>query len=234
MDRRRFVKTCGLGAGLAAGAALAASGEVRAQRHQRVRLVGTDGAPLRASLLGVGEPYVFHYPFAATPCFLVDLGRSVAGRLGLATEQGERYDWPGGVGAARSVVAYSAICAHRMAHPTRTLSYISYRAARGNGDPDTGVISCCAENSVYDPALGAAVLSGPAPQPLATIVLEHDPESDALHAVGTLGGAMFQRFFEEFALRLSLEHPSRDLAAPLPDDVPTLPLSEFTANVVGC
>lgn len=234
MDRRAFVKTCTLGAGLLAGSGLPLAGDARAQAYRRVQLLAPDSRPLRAAGLAPGEQYVFHYPFPATPCFLLDLGRPLAGREGLATEAGGRYDWPGGVGPRSSIVAYSAICAHKMAHPTRTISYISYRAARKDTDPDTGVISCCAENSLYDPAAGAAVLDGPAPQPLAAILLEHDPADDTLHAVGTLGGEMFQRFFSEFGMRLSLEHPSRDERAPVSEAVRVTPLADFSGNVVSC
>jgi hypothetical protein len=52
------------------------------------------------------------------------------------------------------------------------------------------------------------VLAGPAPQPLAAILLEHDPASDEIHAVGTLGGEMFNQFFEKYAFRLALEYPT--------------------------
>jgi len=31
------------------------------------------------------------------------------------------------VGANHSIVAYSAICAHRLTYPTREISFISYR-----------------------------------------------------------------------------------------------------------
>ena len=68
------------------------------------------------------------------------------------------------------------------------------------------VIFCCSEKSVYDPAGGARVLGGPARQPLATILLQSDPESGALSALGTVGGEMYDAFFEKFAFRLALEH----------------------------
>jgi Rieske Fe-S protein len=234
MDRRAFVKTCTLGTGLLAGSGFTFAGDMRARAYHRVQLLAPDSTPLRATDLVAGEQYVFHYPFPATPCFLLDLGRPLAGRNGLATEADSRYDWPGGVGPQASIVAYSAICAHKMAHPTRSISYISYRAPRNDTDPETGVISCCAENSLYDPAAGAAVLDGPAPQPLAAILLEHEPADDGLYAVGTLGGEMFQRFFSEFGLRLSLENPSRDEQMPLSDAVRVMPLADFSGNVVRC
>ncbi len=234
MDRRSFFRTCSVGAGLLAGAVPALPSGTSARRYARVRLLDDHGEPLRIGALHPGAAYVFPYPYATTPCFLIDLGRAVAGRTGLATEAGERYDWPGGVGPVRSVVAYSAICAHKMAHPTRTISYITYRGPREPDEPETGVISCCAENSRYDPFAGALVLDGPAPQPLATILLEHDAERDELHAVGTLGGEMFQRYFAEFETRLRIEHPNAEPDQALTDDVVVRRIEDFSANVVSC
>lgn len=235
MDRRSFVKTCTLGASLlAAAGGLTPAAGATARRYHRARLVGADGAPLRIAALQVGAQYVFHYPYALTPCFLLDLGRAAPGRSGLFTEHGERYDWPGGVGPACSVVAYSAICAHRMAHPTPQVSYIGFRPPRNGDDPAAGLISCCAEESRYDPASGAAVLSGPAEQPLAAILIEHDAARDELVAFGTLGGEMFQRFFAEFAARLSFENPGRDLLAPASEEVVVRRLEDYSSNVVLC
>ncbi|MGL1833555.1 hypothetical protein ACKVEX_08110 [Rhodocyclaceae bacterium SMB388] len=234
MDRRAFVKSCSVGVGVIAAGGLTLPAGASAHAYRRVRLVGDDGRVLRPGDIVAGQAYVFHYPFAATPCFLLNLGRPVPGQPGLKTDGGERYDWPGGVGPTRSIVAYSAICAHKMAHPTRVISYISFREAKGGEDPETGVISCCAENSRYDPYAGAAVLSGPAPQPLAAILLEHDAASQELLAVGTLGAEMFQRFFSEFAARLSLEHPGADPRMPIADDVHVRRLENFSANVVSC
>ncbi|HRQ48856.1 MAG TPA: twin-arginine translocation signal domain-containing protein, partial [Rhodocyclaceae bacterium] len=212
MNRRAFVKTCTVGAGLLAGGSGRVFPSGASTRHyHRVRLLDDRGQPLRMEEIHEGVQYVFPYPYAATPCFLLNLGRPVPGQNGLTTESGERYDWPGGSGPARSVVAYSAICAHKMAHPARGISYISFREPRNGEDPVTGVISCCAENSRYDPFSGGTVLSGPAPQPLAAILLDHDTAHDELHAVGTLGGEMFQRFFTEFEARLSIEYPNRDV-----------------------
>ena len=143
--------------------------------------------------------------FAATPCFLLNLGRSVKAAQ-LKTLAGEAYEWKGGVGAGRSVVAYSAICAHRLSYPTKDISFISYRVEKSARNRIGNVIHCCSEHSQYDPAAGARVVAGPAPQPLATILLEHDLQTDELHAVGTLGGEMFTEFFDRFGFKLELEH----------------------------
>lgn len=235
MDRRSFFRTCTLGAGaLAAGSVLAVPATAAARSYQRVRLLNDRGEVLRAADVTAGSQYVFHYPYAATPCFLLRLDRAVPGRNGLKTGEGAPYDWPGGVGPDKALVAYSAICAHKMAHPTRGISYISFRSSRGGGEPKSGVISCCAENSRYDPSAGGSVLSGPAEQPLATILLEHDAKADELFAVGTLGGEMFHKFFTEFGPRLSLEYPNGNVRTPLSGDVVVKRLEDYSNNVLSC
>ena len=202
MERRGFMKFCAASA--AAFGAPEVAADASARFYSRARLVDEKGAPLRAAAVPAKRNLIFHYPFAGTPCFLLNLGRPAKATAALKTVAGEPYQWKGGVGAQRSVVAYSAICAHRLAYPTRDITFISYRAEKGTGNRN--VIHCCAEHSQYDPAEGARVLAGPAPQPLAAILLEHDPSTDELHAVGTLGGEMFSEFFDKYAFRLSLEH----------------------------
>ena len=62
---------------------------------------------------------------------------------------------------------------------------------------------------MYDPAAGGRVVSGPAPQPLATILLEHDAKKDEIRAVGTFGGEMFAEFFRKYEFRLQMEMGER-------------------------
>ena len=63
------------------------------------------------------------------------------------------------------------------------------------------------------PAAGARVLAGPAPQPLAAVLLEWDAKTDQLHAVGMQGGEMFKAFFEKYAFKLETEYGKRATAA---------------------
>src|SRR5207247_5266886 len=98
------------------------------------------------------------------------------------------------------------ICAQRLTHPPREISFISYREEKSAGSKFAHVIHCCSEHSQYDPAEGAKVLAGPAPQPLAAILLEYDPKSDGLSAVGTLGWELFNEFFRKLVLRFPLVH----------------------------
>jgi Rieske Fe-S protein len=203
MERRDFVKFCA--ASMLASPALAA--DARPRLYSKARLVDAKGAPLKASAVPANQNLIFHYPFAATPCFLLNLGKPAAASVQLKTVDNGTYEWKGGVGPARSLVAYSAICAHKLTYPTRDISFISFRAEKSPRNRHAAVIHCCSEHSQYDPAQGGRVVAGPAPQPLAAILLEHDARTDELHAVGTLGGEMFDEFFQKFEFKLAMEHP---------------------------
>ena len=208
MQRREFIRFCAAGA--ASGAAPVAAivdAAIDATPHfyARTQLISANGEPLRAAKVPPHRNLIFHYPYDTTPCFLLNLGKPASAPARLSTAEKQSYEWPGGVGAQRSIVAYSAICAHQLAYPTRDISFISYRTERGAVNRHANVIHCCAEHSQYDPARGARVVAGPAPQPLAAILLEHTAGSDELYAVGTLGGEMFEQFFEKYQIRLQLE-----------------------------
>ena len=209
MDRRDFVRAC---AAAASGAALptpAQAAALTARMYERVKLVDAQGGALRLGTLKAGTNYVFDYPYSSTPCFLLRLERPAAAATELKTVDGQTYRWQGGVGEGKAVVAYSAICAHKLTYPTRQVSFIGYRGEPSPVAPRGRVITCCSDRSVYDPSAGARVVSGPAPQPLAAILLEHDARADEVHAVGTFGGEMFDEFFRRFGFRLQLEMGDR-------------------------
>ena len=205
MERREFVKLCAAAAGGASLPGPADAAALTARLYKRATLVDEKGVPIRIGTLKAGQNYVFDYPYSSTPCFLLRLPEPAPGGVDLRTESGQPYRWEGGVGEARSVVAYSAICAHKMTYPTRQVSFIGYRAEPSPVAGKGKVITCCSDRSVYDPSAGARVVSGPAPQPLASILLEHDKAADEVRAVGTFGGEMFAEFFRKFEFRLQLE-----------------------------
>lgn len=243
MKRRGFVKLCASAvASITASPELLAGDNQQLHRYGRVVLIDPQSRePVRAASLEVGETYLFHYPFVSTPCFLIDLGKPVLSSNNLKTGDGDHYSWPGGVGANSSVVAFSAICAHKMSHPAPTVSFINYRHGevkfRNHGDEieqRDGVIYCCSENSVYDPANGARVLGGPAPQPLAAIELEYDTKQDSFYATATIGGEMFDRYFNNFHDRLVLQYGRTDIDFAMSDATELLRLKDYTRNQVGC
>lgn len=242
ITRRGFAKLCVSAVPLwGKVSAVIANEQTVARRYQRVKLVNGRDQPIHSSDLTVGETYIFHYPYITTPCFILNLGQRTARDVELSREDGVRYHWPGGVGPKGSVVAYSAICAHMMTHPARTVSFINYRHepvtfkdTQEERVRRSNVIYCCSEKSVYDAAQGAHVLGGPAPQPLAVIVLEHRAEDDTYFATGTEGGEMFGRFFKEFDHRLTLEHQTKDVRRETTDRVVVLTLNEYCKNQVRC
>ncbi|MFC5499979.1 twin-arginine translocation signal domain-containing protein [Caenimonas terrae] len=206
MDRRGFIETCTAGAACASAGAPwpVFAADARPKPYSRVLLVDELGDPLRVAKLQPLVNYVFQYPYVATPVFLLDLGKAAPPQV-MSLRNNQTYGWPGGVGRGRSVVAFSAICAHKLVYPTRDVSFISFRRTRARRGVQDRLIHCCAENSQYDPAKGAEVLSGPAPQPLCAVLLDYDPRADTLAAWATLGGELFDEFFSKYDAKLSLD-----------------------------
>jgi len=194
----------GRGLHSAAAAIPAFAADARPKAYAPTLLVNEQGVPVRTRELKAQSNYLFHYPFEATPVFLLDLGKAALPHA-LETKNRDAYAWPGGVGPQRSVVAFSAICAHQLVYPTRDVSFISFRRTRAQRGLQDHLIHCCADHSQYDPAKGAAVLSGPATQPLCAVLLTHDPKADTLTAHATLGGELFDDFFRKYEMKLSLD-----------------------------
>ena len=175
-------------------------------KYSRTLLVDKLGRPFKSKQLAAGAPHIFNYPYESTPVFLMALPRA-ATPIDLSNEKKQHYLSLPGIGPRRSIVAYSAICAHKLMYPTPQVSFINIR--KGQADEPVHVVHCCGDNSRYDPTQGGKVISGPAPQPLAMIELDWDAASDELHAVGTLGGEMFQAFFEKYDFRLTLDYGTK-------------------------
>jgi rieske iron-sulfur protein len=113
---------------------------------------GEMGAPLRASSFNVGDAALaFPAGKSSNPANLVQVIRlketefRPPTRIAL-TDQG--------------FVAYSAICTHLGC----TVSWVENQKAHA-----PSFMECFCHNSIFDPAEGAKVLSGPAPMPLAQI-----------------------------------------------------------------
>lgn len=226
MERRDFIKICAVSGTCASTCAASSSAHadpktpsvagnappakktgvvLKPKAYARAKLVDRDGRAIKAASLKLNHNYVFNYPFESTPCFLLSLDKEAKGHADLLTERGESYSSPSGVGPRKNLVAYSAICAHKLAYPSSQVSFISFRDRASSLSPTGKVIGCCADKSAYDPFAGAKVLGGPAPQPLAAILLEHDPKTDEITVTGTVGGEKFDEFFAKYEFKLSLE-----------------------------
>lgn len=236
MDRRTFIRTCTGTVATAAVAGtlierLASAGDLVS--YTKSRLVDADGKPIKASALSTAEAYFFHYPMKSAPCLLIKLG-SAAGPADLKTQSGEAYTWQGGVGPNKDIVAYSAICSHQLAYPMKAATVVAYSAEQSELAGRKGVITCCAHNSVFDPAKGAAVTYGPATQPLAAIKLEYDAADDGLYAIGVYGGKLFDDFIKSYKADLMEEFGRGEYKQPTDATVQTVLLSKYSDAVVTC
>lgn len=197
MKRREFVKLCGSAIALVyANPNLLAKPSSKATNYNKVLLLDKAGKPLKASMLKQGSAYIFHYPYVGTPAFLINLGQAVEAQTVNGT--GSSYQWPGGVGANKSIVAFTAICSHQFSYPSKSISFINYQAGNSKVAGKDHVIVCCAHQTVFDPQRGASVVSGPTKKPLTAILLEHDEKTDHLHAVATLGEEQYRDYFRAY------------------------------------
>ena len=211
--------------------------EGKAQRYGPATLVDREGRPIKTAQLLPDRNYVFHYPYVGTPCFLLNLGQPPPRQeVDLETDDGQGYHWQGGVGPKRAIVSYSAICAHKLAYPTKQLSFISYKGANAakSGRVTPNTIHCCAEHSEYDPAAGARVVAGPAKQPLAAILLDYDPKTDELLAVGTIGGELFDEFFAKYDFKLAMEHGHNKARQSVGSSTVLTELTQFCQQEIHC
>lgn len=232
-ERRDVLQTAACIAAACLGGPLAlAQGRAPAawREHGRSLLVDQTGRPFKSAQLRAGEPHIFNYPFEATPVFLIALPHP-ATPVALSSTEQQRYQSLAGSGAQRNIVAYSAICAHKLMYPTPEISFINLR--KGLAGEPAHVVHCCGDNSRYDPTQGGRVISGPAPQPLAMIALEWNAASDELHAVGTLGSDMFQAFFDKYESRLTLAHGAKAKSRSAPTTV-VQAASHYSRQLLGC
>jgi len=205
MDRRGFFRVVGGTLLVAANPALI-GGVLRAETgellkaYERVQLVDAQGKALHYGSLKKETPYLFFYPYASTPTFLLRTRTKTDKNVKLVAEDGTEYIWKGGVGKESDLVAYSAICPHQLTHPTPSDSFITYvpkgkksMACKCDGE----IIVCSSHLSAYDVKRGAEVKGGPAPQPLASIVLEVDGDG-TIYATAVLGPEKFHDYFRSF------------------------------------
>lgn len=239
MDRRNFLKIAGVGVAVAVAPSritgrLYASENALFESYEKVQLVDADGNPIKASTLKKETNYVFNYPFVGTPSILLDLGEETAQNITLKSEDGEEYLWKSGVGANRSIVAYSAICSHQLAHPTPDDSFLQYlpRGKKTMACEQSGIMVCSSHLSAFDAKKGCKQIAGPAEQPLASIVIEVDKD-DNLWASAVLGPDKFHDYFKAFKPEFKKYYGGKRKAKKrVKENVLTVTLSEYTKEII--
>lgn len=232
VDRRQFVEIC---AGTAATLATSAWPALAADVHEfpAVKLVDGNGTALKAANLATNQAYLFHYPFHAVPCFLINLGKIRTTPQKLSGESGS-YEWPGGVGQQHNLVAYIAICTHQLSYPSKTGSVIRYAADGSELADQPGMIVCCAHGSVFNPAAGACKVRGPAEQPLIPVRLEVDASDDSVSATGVAHNKLIERFFSAYKADLIAEYGPGGYRQPVAATANTVLLDQFSKFVANC
>jgi len=234
VSRRGFVKVCG-------GMALAAAASNRLVEPSfaldaapRLKLVDKAGKPLKAGALEAHANYIFNYPYVSTPCLLLRLGAATPRNVTRSDAEKAAYTWPGGVGKDGAVVAYMAICAHGLSYDGKKASFITYHKARSQLSATERTITCCAHAATYDPANGAAVMSGPAEFPLAAVQFEYDAASDELTAVGLIGTVLIDKFFDAYRGDLNTEFGRGAYRELLKDRTTVVHIAEYSEEVPSC
>ena len=239
MDRRNFLKIAGVGVVVAVAPStitgrLYASEGALFQSYEKVQLVDNAGNPIKASSLKKETNYVFNYPFIGTPAILLDLGEKTAENITLKSADGEEYLWKSGVGANRSIVAYSAICSHQLAHPTPEDSFLQYlpRGGKTMACKQSGVMVCSSHLSAFDTKSGCKHIAGPAEEALASIIIEID-EDDNLWASAVLGPDKFHEYFKVFKPEMKKFYGGKRKAKKhVKDTALTVTLSEYTKEII--
>jgi len=230
IKRREFVggacATLATAAMLNPAEVLASTNDPVMQSFKRVTITGADGQPLKAASIAAGEYFVFNYPYVSSPAFLINSD-------GQIKPSGA---WGGGVGAAKSVVAFAAICSHLLSYPKASLSALSYRHKKeGQYATKDRVITCCAHGSVYDVDAGGAKVSGPATAGLAAIVLEHDAATDALTATGVYGAPwIHKKFLTRMKKDLKKVYGRSGYKAEAEGSVQIKKLTDITSDISKC
>jgi len=77
-------------------------------------------------------------------------------------------------------------------------------------------------------------MSGPAPQPLAAILLEYDAQRDQLSALGTIGAEQFDAFFRKYDFRLALDYGPGKAKLPVGAATMVREMTEYCRQTIQC
>jgi len=162
--------------------------------YPKVQLIDTDGKPLTTDRVdggtnasaaeynvATGELILFNYPLRNEPNFLLNLYPKNGLPPSLTNDGAENV--PGGVGTHGSIVAYSAICQH-LGCPAPAIAFYPPRTCSKSFGTLSFYIHCSCHGSTYDVTNSASNLTGPAILPLPQVVLDVDPTTKIISAIG--------------------------------------------------
>ncbi len=239
MERRNFLRLSATSAAVVAVAPSLITQKLYAedgslfQAFEKVQLKDGKGDALKAGKLVEEENYFFMYPHAATPAIMVNLPKKAEQNVKLKAEDGTEYIFKGGVGAKGTIVAYSAICAHQLTHPQKSMSMFQYVPTTGKtlAYERPGIFVCSSHLAAYDPRQGGKGISGPIKQGLAQIVLEIDKD-DNIWAVAVLGPNKFQEFFDAFKQEHKAEFGRKGAKKLVATEAKVVPLKDYSAELI--
>ena len=238
MDRRKFIKSCTvIGAMSTINPGffnqLFAQETNLVKKYNKALLIKEDGTPLKEEDIKPYNYYLFFYPFVSTPCYLINLDKEVP-PCDVKLSDGSIYKFKGGVGLKKNIVAYSAICSHQWSYPTKDYAFINYYSPEQKSQTTnrSNVIQCCAHLSVFDPSQGGIVLEGPAPLPLANIILTF--EDGKFYAEGVLGKDQFEEFFDNYKSDLREQYGTTKKAKSLVETATVMEVGKYVKEQIKC
>jgi Rieske Fe-S protein len=244
--RRNFLKAMIIVAGLSVfvgmlrGLEVLVPPKVGLEEFPRLLLVDERGNPIKASSIPVNGRQIalFPYPLNNEPNMLLNLGDEngkpveVPPITVVIPQNGVSYEFPGGVGPSRSIVAYSAICQHLgCTFPELTFYPPGVKVMTANGPMDK-IIYCRCHGSTFDPYRGGAVVTGPTVRPLPAVVLEWDPSTDELYAVKMIGPVIYGHPGFNNPTLDTVKNPTGDLQGGSPAGVATTVVKYYSNPIL--
>lgn len=238
MKRREFLKNSAFASVAFAGGFIfindARAADLQVTKYKKALLVDQAGKPLWFDTMAKDAAYMFNYPFASTPNFLLMLDLPVK-PMTYSTNEGKTYDAPGGLGKDRTLVAYSAICPHQWSYPTKEFSVINYYNKKEQGCASgVQLIKCCAHMSIFDPKICGKKIDGPAENHMSMVVLEADEKTKQIFAIGVAGRDQYTEFFDLFKKELRAEYGSAAASKAEVEKAQVLRMDKYSANVIKC
>jgi Rieske Fe-S protein len=238
MNRRKMIKSCSV---VAIGSvfipgffkSLIAGEKETYKKYNKTLLIKEDGTPFTPNDIKDYTALLFYYPYRSTPCYIINTGEEIKPSK-VKLSNNKEYEFKGGIGNKKSIVAYSAICPHQWSYPSKDFSLINYYPPDKKSETTgkSGIIQCCAHISAFDVKNGGQVIEGPAELPLACVELIE--ENGKIYATGILGIDQFEEFFDMYKSELIEQYGSIEKAKEILDKTPVMEVGKYVKEQIRC